>query len=167
MTRAEGAQVGRALPAFLQTGRRSGGAGRGTSAQSGSGDPSVCVFVWSGTHSVGNRAHSSRPFFPRLHRQVQPAESPASSSYCSQIFISALFVPGRPAADPPPPSPRAHTHTHTRTVRIRDGTRRHDPSSQQESLDAARRGSRSAKAPNNCVQPAETRRCIGHPGRRC
>lgn len=156
MTHAEGAQVGRALPAFLQTGRRSGDAGSETSAQSGSGDPSVCVFVWNGTHSVGNRAHSSRPFFPRLHRQVQPAESPASSTYCSQIFISALFVPGRPAAHTPPP-----------LLRIRDGTRRHDPSSQQEPVDAARRGSRSAKAPNNCVQPAETRRCIGHPGRRC
>lgn len=37
-----------------------------------------------------------------LYRQVQPAETPTSSTYCSQIFISALFVPGRPAADNPP-----------------------------------------------------------------
>lgn len=55
----------------------------------------------------------------------------------------------------------------TPPLRIRDGTRRHDPSSQQEPPDAARRGSCSAKAPNNCAQPAETRRCIGHPGRWC
>lgn len=98
LTHAEGAQVGRALPAFLQTGR----CWSGTSAQSGSGDVSVRVLVCGGTHSVGKRAHSSRPFFLRLHTQVQPAAPPASSPYCSQIFISALFVPGRPAADNPP-----------------------------------------------------------------
>lgn len=64
-----------------------------------------------------------------VYRQVQPAETPTSSTYCSQIFISSLFVPGRPAADNPPPP-----------LRIRDGTRRHVPSSQQESPDSARRG---------------------------
>lgn len=82
-------------------------------------------------------------------RSLQPAAPTAVRSLSPRF----LFPDDRRHTQPPP--------------RIRDGTRRHDPGSQQEPVDAARRGLRSAKAPNNCVQPAETRRCIGHPGRRC
>lgn len=99
LTRANGAQVGRALPAFLQIGRCSGGVGA---------EPACCLKVemfacLSGVErTLSGRARTAPDPSFSVSRQVQPAETPTSSPYCSQIFISALFVPGRPAADNPP-----------------------------------------------------------------
>lgn len=86
-----------------------------------------------------------------VYRQVQPAETPTSSTYCSQIFISSLFVPGRPAADNPPAAYPG-----------RDATSR-----PEQPTGVSRLSSEGAHAPINCFQPAETRRCIDHPGRWC
>lgn len=154
LTRAEGAQVGRALPAFLQTGRRSGGVGV---------EPvrslEVAMFLcacWcvAGRTLSGRERTAPDPSFSVYtdkfsRRSLQPEAPTAVRSLSPRV----LFPDDQRQIIPP--------------LRIRDGTRRHDPSSQQEPPDAARRGARSAKAPNNCAQPAETRRCIGHPGRWC
>lgn len=102
LTHAEGAQVGRALQAFLQTGRCSGGVGVEPVRRL-----EVAMFLCA-CWCVAERTLSGRertapdPFFSVYtdkfsRRSLQPA-----APYCSQIFISALFVPGRPAADNPP-----------------------------------------------------------------
>lgn len=144
MTHANGAQVGRALPALLQTARCSGGVGV---------EPACClevemfvcacararVFVWSGTHSVGKRAHSSRtrlsPSADKLsRRRLQPAAPTAVRSLSPRFF----FVPGRPAADnlPPPPHPPLAAYPG------RDATSR-----PEQPTGVSRRGSEGAQAP--------------------
>lgn len=170
LTHASGAQVGRALPAFLQTARCSGGVGV---------EPAcclevemfvcvcacVCVFVWSGTHSVGRRAHSSptrpSPSADKLSpRRLQPAAPTAVRSLSPRFF-----VPGRPAADN---FPLTSPHPTLPLVAYpgRDATSR--PEQPTGSLQTRLGGAPTPRTLQlNRPQPAETRRCSDHPGRRC
>lgn len=167
LTRANGAQVGRALPAFLRTGRCSGRCRSRTSVLPGSGNVCVRLSGVERTLSGGESAQLPTRLSPSANNFSRRRLQPAAPTAVRSLSPRFLFPDDRRQIIGPPHS-LTHSLTHPPApLRIRAGTRRHDPSSQQEPPDSARRRSRSANAPINCSQHAETRRCIGHPGRWC
>lgn len=81
-----------------------------------------------------------------VYRQVQPAAPTAVRSLSPRF----LFPDDRPQITPPAAYPG------------RDATSR-----PEQPTGVSRLSSEGAHAPINCFQPAETRRCIDHPGRWC